>query len=82
MLKFLHLADLHLGTRFDMLSPKQAEFCQQKQFAALEHAVRVAVREHTQAILIAGDLFDHPCPSGAVFSRAMSILSQSPCPVR
>ena len=81
MLRFLHLADLHLGAAFDMLSQKAAESAQQKQFAALEHAVRVAGRERVHAILIAGDLFDSPLPSATVFSRAMSILSQAVCPV-
>ena len=81
MLRFLHLADLHLGAAFDMLSQKAAESAQQKQFAALEHAVRVAGRERAHAILIAGDLFDSPLPSATVFSRAMSILSQAACPV-
>lgn len=81
MFKFLHLADLHLGACFDMLPPEKAESARGKQFAALEHAVRVAERETAQAILIAGDLFDSPQPSTTLFSRAMSILSQAPCPV-
>lgn len=81
MLKFVHLADLHLGARFDMLSPQQAEAAHQKQFSALEHTVRVAHRENACAILIAGNLFDCPQPENATFSHAMSILSQACCPV-
>ena len=81
MLRFLHLADLHLGAGFAMLPPEKAEAARGKQFAALEHAVRVAGRERAQAILIAGDLFDSPQPAATVFSRAMSVLAQAPCPV-
>lgn len=81
MFKFLHLADLHLGACFDMLPPEKAESAQGKQFAALEHVVRVAERENAQAILIAGNLFDAPQPPAPLFSRAMSILSQAPCQV-
>ena len=81
MLRFLHLADLHLGAGFAMLPPEKAEAARGKQFAALEHAVRVAGRERAQAILIAGDLFDAPQPAATAFSRAMSVLAQAPCPV-
>lgn len=81
MLKILHLADLHLGACFDMLPAEKAEAARIKQFDALEHVVRVAARESVHAILIAGDLFDTPNPQAAVFSQAMSILSQADCPV-
>lgn len=81
MLRFLHMADLHLGADFNMLPVDKAEKAQAYQFTALEHAVRVAVREHVDCILIAGDLFDSPTPAPALFSRAMSLLSQAPCPV-
>ena len=81
MLKFLHLADLHLGACFDMLPADKAEAAREKQFDALAHAVRVAGRERAQAILIAGDLFDTPSPAPALFSRAMHLLAQAECPV-
>lgn len=81
MLRFLHMADLHLGADFDMLPVEKAEKAQAYQFTALEHAVRVAVREQVDCILIAGDLFHSPTPPPSLFSRAMSLLSQAPCPV-
>lgn len=81
MLRFLHMADLRLGADFDMLPVDKAEKAQAYQFAALEHAVRVAVREQVDCILIAGNLFDSPTPSPALFSRTMTLLSQAPCPV-
>ena len=81
MLRFLHMADLHLGADFNMLPVDKAEKAQAHQFAALEHIVRVAAREQVDCILIAGDLFDSPTPAPALFSRAMSLLAQAPCPV-
>lgn len=81
MLKFLHMADLHLGADFDMLPMDKAEKAQAYQFAALEHAVRVAAHEQVNCILIAGDLFHSQVPAPAIFSRAMSVLAQAPCPV-
>ena len=63
-----------------MLPVDKAEKAQSYQFAALEHAVRVAVQEQVDCILIAGDLFDSPTPASALFSRTMSLLAQAPCP--
>ncbi len=81
MLRFLHTADLHLGMAFDMLPPEAAAKAQTYQFTALEHLVRVATREQVDCILIAGDLFDSSTPASDLFSRAMSVLAQAPCPV-
>lgn len=81
MLRFLHTADLHLGAAFDMLPPEKAEKAQAYQFTALEHLVRVATREDVNCILIAGNLFHASTPAANLFSRAMSILAQAPCPV-
>lgn len=81
MLKFLHLADLHLGAGFDLFSAAQAEKARSMQMDALAHAIRVAHREKVQAILIAGDLFETPFPPAPIFAQAMHLLGQADCPV-
>lgn len=81
MLRFLHTAGLHLGAAFEQLPAEKAAKAQTYQFHALEHLVRVASREEVDCILIAGDLFHTASPDPTLFSRAMSVLEQAPCPV-
>ena len=56
-MKLLHTADWHLGKRLDHVSRLE------EQRAVLQEICEIADRESVDAILIAGDLFDHANPS-------------------
>ena len=56
-MKFLHLADLHLGKRvceFSMIDDQRA---------ILEQLRALAEKERVDAVLLAGDIYDKPSPS-------------------
>ncbi|MEL6676921.1 MAG: exonuclease subunit SbcD [Bacteroidota bacterium] len=56
-MRILHTADWHLGKRLDHFSRLE------EQKAVLEEICQIADREQVDAVLIAGDLFDHVNPS-------------------
>lgn len=58
MMRFLHLADVHLDTPFAGRSPALRARLRQASRDALERAVDCALSEKVDAVLIAGDLFD------------------------
>ena len=57
MLRVLHTADVHLGARHADLG-EQAAAQRERQFAAFRATVDLAIAEHVDVLLIAGDLFD------------------------
>jgi DNA repair protein SbcD/Mre11 len=57
MLRILHTADVHLGSRHDDLG-EQAAAQRERQFAAFRASVDIALQEPVDLFLIAGDLFD------------------------
>ena len=57
MLRLLHTADVHLGARHADLG-EQAAAQRERQFAAFETTVALALTEQVDVFLIAGDLFD------------------------
>lgn len=57
MLRLLHTADVHLGARHADLG-EQAAAQRERQFAAFQAAVELAIAEKVDVVLIAGDLFD------------------------
>ena len=81
MLKFLHMADLHLGISYETLPDRIAAECRDAQLSVFTQMVRTAYDRKVDAILIAGDLFDSPTPPTAVFRQAMQIISSAHCPV-
>jgi DNA repair protein SbcD/Mre11 len=57
MPRLLHMADVHLGARHDDLGPAAAAQ-RERQFAAFERAIGLALSEKVDLVLVAGDLFD------------------------
>jgi len=57
VIRLLHTADVHLGARFLSLGDKGAAQRQQIK-AAFKNLVSLAIAEHVDIVLIAGDLFD------------------------
>ena len=81
MLKFIHIADLHLGISYDTLPPEKALRCQETQLEAFSQAISLARTRSVDAVLIAGDLFATPTPPPAIFRRAMELIAGANCPV-
>lgn len=81
MLRFLHAADLHLGSAFAAFSPREAALRRERQFAALEVLFNRAIANGAQMILLAGDVFDTPAPGEAVTARFFSVLQTLSVPV-
>ncbi len=57
MLRLLHTADVHLGARHADLG-EQAAAQRERQFAAFRASIDLAIAEHVDVVLVAGDLFD------------------------
>jgi DNA repair exonuclease SbcCD nuclease subunit len=57
MLRLLQTSDVHLGARHPILG-ERAALQRERQFAAFEHAVELALATPVDLVLIAGDLFD------------------------
>ena len=57
MLRIIHTADVHLGARHDDLG-EQAAAQRERQFAAFQAAIDLALAEKVDLFLVAGDLFD------------------------
>ena len=57
MLRFLHTADVHLGARHADLG-EEAAAQRERQFAAFQATIELAIAEKVDLFLIAGDLFD------------------------
>ena len=73
-LKFLHLADLHLGKQMNDLS-----LLEDQEFI-LRQLVSIAREERTDAVLIAGDVYQRSTPQAeavALFDRFVSELVQA-----
>lgn len=77
-MRFLHLADLHIGKRvneFSMLADQRF---------ILDQIVQKALAAHVDAVLIAGDVYDKPVPSTEaleVFEHLLGSFSQHEVPV-
>jgi len=59
MLRFLHLADVHLDTQFLGRSDELRQLLRDSQMKAFKKAIDLALEENIHAVLIAGDLFDN-----------------------
>ena len=57
-MKLIHLSDLHLGKRVNEFSMLE------DQAYILEEILKIIDRQQPQAVLIAGDVYDKPTPSG------------------
>lgn len=67
-LRFLHIADVHLGAKFLNLG-RRGEAQRTQLLQAFDDAVNLAVRERVDMVLIAGDLFDSADVSRSLVAR-------------
>jgi DNA repair exonuclease SbcCD nuclease subunit len=84
MIRFLHVADLHLGLRITRFEESPCKRIAEARFTALQKLREQAAQHGVDFILIAGDVFDdHSVSRTDVAARAFAILegSQQSCPV-
>lgn len=83
MLRFLHVADLHLGLRITRFEGTAIDRIREARFAALER-IRNEVSQPNSAyqfVIIAGDLFDDVRVSRSISNRAFKLLESFSVPV-
>lgn len=83
MVRFLHIADLHLGMRITRFSPDAIDRVREARFEALEN-VRDRLRDPRNGfhfLIIAGDLFDDVRVKKSIARRAFDLLESFPVPV-
>lgn len=68
-MKFLHLADLHLGKRVD-----ETSFYEDQRFL-IDEILRVALENGVFAVIIAGDIYDKSTPSAEAVTLLDTLLS-------
>ena len=79
MFKFIHSADLHLGSPFSAwrkLRPETAEELTLAPGAALDRLVDIAIAEKVSFVIMAGDVFDSGAPSLYAEGRLRSALAR------
>lgn len=75
-IKILHTADLHLGMRFasGRYTPQLQESLSKARFETLNTLIKVANKQHSDLLVIAGDLFDSPRVSRGDSLKAATLL--------
>ena len=63
MLKFYHVADIHLDSQFSSLPEQKAQIRCEEHFNALSNLIFSAIEENIDYIFIPGDIFDVPDPA-------------------
>ncbi len=83
MVRFLHVADLHLGLRITRFEEVACSRIGEARFEAIEQLRARAVENQVHFILIAGDVFDDHSVSRVIAERAFTLFEGSaiPCPV-
>lgn len=75
MPSLLHMADVHLGARHDDLGPAAAAQ-RERQFAAFQRAIELALAEQVDLVLVCGDLFDSNSQPRRSVERAAAELGR------
>ena len=79
-IKIVHCADLHIGAAHSQLGsggPRRAA----EVLASLQTVIDLCHDTGAEALLIAGDLFDNPCPQKSDIESVKRYLSGACCPV-
>ena len=69
-MKFLHLADLHLGKRVNGF-----DFLEDQRFI-LEQVLDICDKNKVEAVVLAGDIYDNPVPPAAACTLLDWFLTQ------
>ena len=83
MIRFLHIADLHLGMRITRFEEGACNRIGEARFEAIEQLRAKAVEHQVHFVLIAGDVFDDHSVSQTVAERAFTLFEGRAitCPV-
>jgi DNA repair exonuclease SbcCD nuclease subunit len=82
-IRFLHVADLHLGLRITRFEENACNRIGEARFMAIERLKAKAAEHQVAFILIAGDVFDDPSVPKTTSDRAFALFESGsmPCPV-
>ncbi len=75
-LRILHVADVHLGVKFRGLPPDKARNRREGLKKTFSKMIDLAKSSRTNALLIAGDLFDDPYPSPSLVSFVINEMKK------
>lgn len=81
-LKLLHTADWHLGRRFSAFDPDDEKKLTRARLQVLDNIFALAHQHAVDAILCAGDLFEHPAPEDHWWKPLAQKLSAMPSPIQ
>ena len=79
--RFLHLADVHIGFRVTRFDEQVARKLREARFQALDNALQIARDREVDFILVAGDLFDDNTVSRVEVQRVYDMLKGKDMPV-
>ena len=80
-MRFVHLADVHLGRPYTGLG-KKGDALRNELMKTLERVVKLVIAEEVDCLIIAGDLFDSNAVSARLVAKAISVLTRlDPVPV-
>jgi DNA repair exonuclease SbcCD nuclease subunit len=81
--RFLHVADLHLGMRITQFEESACDRICEARIVALENLRKKAVEHRVDFVLVAGDLFDDHGVSHNISETAFTLFEgkHMPCPV-
>ncbi|WP_276808285.1 exonuclease SbcCD subunit D [Castellaniella defragrans] len=74
MPRFLHTADWQIGRQYGRFAPEDAAVLAEARYAAIERIAALAAREHVDAVLVAGDVFDAQTVSDRTIRRLFNAL--------
>lgn len=81
MIKFVHSADIHLGTSFSGIDPRRAEILKKSLARSFDELIDYCVNTDADLLLLSGDIFDSPFPSPSdaeIFRRGIERLGKTP----
>lgn len=78
--KIIHTADLHLGRALPYLNAR-ASARRSEVMLTLQKITDICKTENADALVIAGDLFESPCPEKDIAAQAFSVLENANLPV-
>jgi DNA repair exonuclease SbcCD nuclease subunit len=81
MIRFVHTADVQLGTPFARLPEPSRSRVRDRRFDTFEKVLKLASERETDFVVVAGDLFDSNTVERNVVARACSIIAAAGVPV-
>lgn len=79
-IKIIHTADLHLGRTLPYLNAR-ASARRSEVALTLQKITDICKKQNADALVIAGDLFESPCPEADIAAQAFAVLGNANLPV-